>query len=85
MVIDDDFTHYIAFNPVPHCNAFYAYTALHEYWIALFGLSEILVTDIGTNFIKKFHKRNLYISHFYNKKDKPRTSHAPLTNGLLMA
>ena len=34
MVIVDAFTHYVALNPVPHCNAYYAYTTLHEHWIA---------------------------------------------------
>ena len=28
MVIVDAFTHYVALNPVPHCNAYYAYTTL---------------------------------------------------------
>ena len=28
------FTHYLALNPVPHCNAYYAYTTLYEHWIA---------------------------------------------------
>ena len=28
------FTHYIALNSVPHCNASYAYTILYEHWIA---------------------------------------------------
>ena len=47
MVIVDAFTHYVALNPVPHCNAYYAYTTLYEHWIAIFGLLEILVTDNG--------------------------------------
>ena len=51
MVIVDAFTHYVALNPVPHCNAYYAYTTLYEHWIAKFGLPEILVTDNGTEFI----------------------------------
>ena len=51
MVIVDAFTHYVALNPVPHCNAYYAYTTLNEHWIAKFGLPEILVTDNGTEFI----------------------------------
>ena len=29
MVIVDAFTHYVAINPVPHCNAYYAYTTLY--------------------------------------------------------
>ena len=37
MVIVDAFTHYVALNPVPHCNAYYAYTTLYEHWIAKFG------------------------------------------------
>ena len=51
MVIVDAFTHYVALNPVPHCNAYYAYTTLYEHWIAKFGSPEILVTDNGTEFI----------------------------------
>ena len=53
MVIFDAFTHYVALNPVPHCNAYYAYTTLYEHWIAKFGLPEIVVTDTGTEFINK--------------------------------
>ena len=36
MVVVDAFTHYVALNPVPHCNAYYAYTTLYELWIAKF-------------------------------------------------
>ena len=32
MVIVDAFTHYVALNPVPHCNAYYAYTTLYEHY-----------------------------------------------------
>ena len=53
MFIVDAFTHYVALNPVPHCNAYYAFTTLYENWIAKFGLPEILVTDNGTEFINK--------------------------------
>ena len=45
------FTHYVALNPVPYCNTYYAYTTLYDQWIAKFGLSEILVADNGTEFI----------------------------------
>ena len=38
MVIVDAFTHYVALNPIPHCNAYYAYKTLYEHWIAKFGL-----------------------------------------------
>ena len=51
MVINDAFTHYVALNPVPNCNAYYEYTTLYEHWRAKFGLPGILVTDNGTEFI----------------------------------
>ena len=51
MVIVDTITNYVALNPVPHCYAHYAYTTLYEYWVAKFGLPEILVTDNGTEFL----------------------------------
>ena len=79
MVIVDAFTHYVALNPVPHCNAYYAYTTLYEHWIAKFGLPEILVTDNGTEFI---NNEIITLCHLYNIKHKPRTSHSPWTNGL---
>ena len=50
MVVVEAFTHYVALNPVPHCNAYHAYTTLYEHRIAKFGLHEILVTDSGTEF-----------------------------------
>ena len=31
MVIVDAFTHYVALNQVPHCNAYHAYTTLYEH------------------------------------------------------
>ena len=80
MVIVDAFTHYVALNPSPHCNAYYAYTTLYELWIAKFGLPEILVTDNGTEFI---NNEVITLCHLYNIKYKPRTSHAPWTNGLV--
>ena len=80
MVIVDALTHYEALNPVPHCNAYYAYTTIYERWIAKFGLPEILVTDNGTEFI---NNEIITLCHVYNIKHKPRTSHAPLTNGLV--
>ena len=80
MVVVDAFTHYVAINPIPHCNAYYAYTTLYEHWIANFGLPEILVTDNGTDFI---NNEIITLCHLYNIKHKPRTSHAPWTNGLV--
>ena len=80
MVIVDAFAHYVALNPVPHCNAYYVYTTLYEHWIAKFGLPEILVTDNGTEFI---NNEIITLCHLYKIKHKPRTSHAPWTNGLI--
>ena len=51
MVTVDVFTQYVALNPVPHGNAYYANATLYEHWIEKFGLPEILVTDNGTEFI----------------------------------
>ena len=82
MVIVDAFKHYVALNPVPHCNAYYAYTTLYEHWIAIFGLPEILVADNGTEFI---NNEIITLCHLYNIKHKPHTSHAPWTNGLVEA
>ena len=80
IVIVDAFTHYVALNPVPNCNAYYAYTTLYEHWIAKFGIPEILVTDNGTEFI---NNEIITLCHLYNIKHKPRTSQAPWTNGLV--
>ena len=77
MVIVDAFPHYVALNPVPHCNAYYAYTTLYEHWIAKLGLPEILVTDNGTELN---NNETITLYHSYNNKHKPRTSHAPWTN-----
>ena len=80
MVIVDAFTHYVPFKPLPHCNAYYAYTSFYEHWIAKFGLTEILVTDNKTEFI---NNEIITLCHLYNIKHKPRTSQAPWTNGLV--
>ena len=74
MLFVDAFTHYIALNPVPHCNAYYAYTTLYEHWIVKLVLPVILVTDNGTEF---FNNEIITLCHLYNIKHKPRTSHAP--------
>ena len=80
MVKVDAFLNYVALNPVPPCNAYYAYTTLYEHWIAKIGLPEILVTENGTEFI---NNEIITLCHLYNIKHKPRTSHAPWTNGLI--
>ena len=80
MIVIDAITHYVALNPVPHCNAYYAYTTLYEHWIAKFGLPEILVSENGNDFI---NNEIITLCHLYNIKHKPPTSHAPWTNGLV--
>ena len=80
MVFVDAFTHYVALNPVPQSNAYYAYTTLYEHWIANFGLPETLVTDNGTEFI---NNETITLCHLYNIEHKQRTSHAPWTNRLV--
>ena len=65
MVIVDAFTHYVALNPVPHCNAYYPYTTLNEHWITKFLLPEILVTDNGTEFK---NKEIITFCHLFNIK-----------------
>ena len=50
MVIVDAFTHYVELSPLPHYDAYYAYTTLYEHWIEKFGLPEIFVTDNGIAF-----------------------------------
>ena len=79
-VIADAFTHVVALNFVPHCNAYYAYTILYEHWIAKFGLHELLVTDSGTEFI---YNEFITLCRLDIIKNKPCTSHAPWTNGLV--
>ena len=63
MILVDSFTHYVALNPVPQYNAYFAYTTLYDHLIAKFGLPEILVTDNGTEFIKN---EIITICHLYN-------------------
>ena len=70
MVTVDASTHYVALNPVTHCNAYHAYTTLYEHWIAKFGLAETLVTDNGAEFT---NNDVITLCHLYNIKHKPRT------------
>ena len=77
MVIVDAFTHFVALNSVPHCDAYYAYTTLYEHWIANLGLPENLVTDNGTEFI---NNEIITLCQLYNIKHKTRTSHELRTN-----
>ena len=59
MVIFAEFTHFVALNPAPHCNAYYAYTTLYEQSIAKFGPPENFAIENGTELIK-----NEIVSHF---------------------
>ena len=81
LVIVDAITHYVALNPAPHCNAYYAYTTLYEHWIAKFGLPEILVTDNGTELF--INNETITLCHLDKIKHKKGTFHAPWTNGLV--
>ena len=80
MVIVDAFANYVALSPVPHWKAYYAYSTLYDHWRAKLGLPENLATDNGTEFI---NHQVITIRHYYNNKNKPRTSHAPWTNVLV--
>ena len=80
IAIIDAFTHNVALNPVPHCNAYDAYTTFYEHWIAKFGLPKTLVTDSGSGFI---NNEIITFCHLYNIRHKPRTSHAPWTNSFV--
>ena len=51
MVIVDAFKHYVALNPVPHCNAYYAYTKLYEHRIAKFGLPKFKSQTMALNLL----------------------------------
>ena len=42
MVVVAEFTHYVALNPAPHYNTYYAYATLYEHWIAKIGLLSFL-------------------------------------------
>ena len=61
MVIVDAFTHYAARNPLPHCNAYYAYTTLYEHWIANFGQSLKLASGTHTEWILTRAKKHIEI------------------------
>ena len=74
------FTHYVALNPVPHCNTYYSNTSLYKHWIAMFGLPKILVTDKGYEYI---NIEIITLCHLHTMKRKPRKSHAPWTNSLV--
>ena len=76
----DAFTHFVAINPIPHCNAYYAYTTVYENWKAKFGLPEILVPDELSVF---FNNEINTLCYLYTIKDKLRKTHAPWTNGLV--
>ena len=80
MVIVDAFTHYVALNPVPHCNAYYANTTIYEHWIVKLGLPEILVTGNGTEFI---NNEIITLCHLYNIKHNLGQISSPWTNVLV--
>ena len=78
--IVDAFTHYVVLHPSPENDAANAFTEIFDHWIVKFGISDILVTDVGNEYI------NGELTHFcrlYNVKFKPRTPYAPWSNGLV--
>ena len=79
MIKADALTHYVVINPVPHSNAYYAYTTLYEHWIANIELAET-----SSRITEQIYKqKNITKCHLYSLKHKPRTSHAPWINGLV--
>ena len=61
----DAFAHCVPLNPLPHCNAYYAYSTLYKYCLAKFGLSEIRVSEKGTELIII---EIITLCHLYNIK-----------------
>ena len=78
MVIVDAFTHYVALNPEPHCNAFCAYTTIYEHWLAKFGLPEILVTDNALNSLTT--KLSRYVTYLISNKNHVHLMHLAQTD-----
>ena len=77
-VIVDAFTHYVILHPSPKNDATNALTILFDHSIVKFGISDILVTDNGNEYIKG------EFTHFcrtHNVQFKPRTPYAPWSNG----
>ena len=64
MVIVDTFTRYVALNTVAYCAAFYAYTTLHELWLARLGLPKVLVTENG---VELMNNETITFCHLYNE------------------
>ena len=80
IVIVDAFTHYVVVNPVVSATAVNVLGTFFDHWVTKFGIPENIVTDNGTEYI------NTDITHFcqmYDIRHKPRTTHAPWTNGLV--
>ena len=78
MVIVGASAHYIALNPLSHCNAYYIFTTLYKHWISKTG--EVLVTENGTEYI---NTEIITLFQFCNIKQESRTFPAPWTNGLV--
>ena len=79
-VIVDAFIHYVVFHSSPKNDAANAFTVLFDHKIVKYGITDILVTDNGNDYI------NGVFTHFcrtYNAQFKPRTPYAPWSNGLV--
>ena len=79
-VIVDAFTRYILLHPSPRNDAANAFSKLFDHWSVKFGVTDILVTDNGNEYI------NGEFAHFcrtYNVQFKTNTPYAPWSNGLV--
>ena len=79
-VIVDAFTHYAVLHASAKKDAINALTILFDHWIDKFGISDILVTDNGNEYIKG------EFAHFcrtYNVQFKQHTKYALWSNGLV--
>ena len=67
-------------SPSTEGNSYIIVDSIYEHWVAKFGLTKILVTDNGTEFI---NNEIITLCQLLNNKHKQRTNRAPWTNGLV--
>ena len=84
MVVVAEFTHYVALNPAPHYNTYYAYATLYEHWIAKIGPPENFAIENGTELINNeivshFIILNIDIDHRMPMDKRTRRRHEPLS------
>ena len=76
----DAFTHFVVLHPSPKIDAHNALTVLFDHWITKFGISDILVTDNGNEYI---NGELAYFCRTDNVQFKRCTPYAPWSNGLV--